>query len=156
MAVLWSVSLDPPFFYASSSLWPVCRFRWASVSFGFKVPLTTGSPCGTSQCLLLFGSLVLSLHVSFGQGVVGSRPPFPPCLCLLGVPLVVVCFFFSSCWGCLRVLALFVMLRFPPRLVILFVALPLPRFSLGCLVFQVLESSAWVFPTIGSWVLYAL
>ena len=59
-----------------------------------RFPLMTGSPCGTSQCLLVFGSVVLSLHVFFGRGVLGCCLPFCPCRCFLGVPLVEMSFYF--------------------------------------------------------------
>ena len=43
LAVLWSVSLDPPFFlFISSFVWRRCRYRGGSASFGSKVSLSDG------------------------------------------------------------------------------------------------------------------
>ena len=38
------------------ALWDKSGFRWSSDSFGSKVSLATGSPCGTSSGLLVFTS----------------------------------------------------------------------------------------------------
>ena len=43
-----------------------------------RFPLVTGSPNGTSQCLLEFGSLVLSLHVFFVSLVARACRPDAP------------------------------------------------------------------------------
>ena len=95
VAVLWSVSLDLLFLCVCLLLCGRSVIIVESLPRSdLRFPLTTGSPCGTSQCLRVFGSIVLSLCVFFGRGVVGCCPLFHPCLCLLGVPLVEVCFSF--------------------------------------------------------------
>ena len=38
------------------ALWDESEFRWSSDSFGSKVSLATGSPCGTSSGLVVFPS----------------------------------------------------------------------------------------------------
>ena len=77
VAVLWSVSRDPPFFYMTLLLCGRSVVIIGSLPHSdLQFPSTSGSPCGTSQCLLVFGSLVLSLHVFFWAGRARLLPAF--------------------------------------------------------------------------------
>ena len=129
VAVLWSVSCEPPFFYESLLLCSRSIVIVGSASFGFNVYLNDGVALWDESVSACVCSLLLSLPVFFGRGDPYSAVAgLFVLVCVSSVFISLRYAFLSSSGWYLRVLALFVMLQFHLRLRVLFVELTLPRF----------------------------